>query len=43
MAMEKSPQQNSQPLYQKNKFLYVVLVCTVHVNRKYLELLNPNS
>ena len=42
MAMEKSPQQNSQQLYQKDKSLYVVPVCTADLNRKQTELLSPN-
>ena len=40
--MEKSPQQNSQQLYQKDKSLYVVTVCTAGGHREQSELLSPN-
>lgn len=40
--MEKSPQQNSQQLYQKDKSLYVVTVCTAGGHREQSKLLSPN-
>lgn len=42
MAMEKSPQQNSRQLYQKDKSQYVVPVCNAGGHREQSELLSPN-
>jgi hypothetical protein len=42
MAMEKSPQQNSLQLYQKDKSQYVVPVCTAGGHREQSELLSPD-